>query len=84
MEKGQAIRGGKSRTILGRALRQTPRGFHGKCRVAVVEFKPWFCPTVIGKYFWNNISLSIRSKSPKKTFKKYLSVFSSHSISICC
>ena len=24
-----------------------------------------FCPTVIGKYFWNNILLSIRSKSTK-------------------
>ena len=34
-----------------------------------------FCPTVIGKYFWNNIPLSIRSKSPKKVFKKYLQRF---------
>ena len=34
-----------------------------------------FCPTVIGKYFWNNIPLSIRSKSPKKVFKKYLQHF---------
>ena len=34
-----------------------------------------FCPAVIGKYIWNNIPLSIRSKSPKKVFKKYLQRF---------
>ena len=39
-----------------------------------------FCPTVIGKYFRNNIPLSIRSKSPKKVFKKYLQRFFSCSV----
>ena len=31
-----------------------------------------FCPTVIGKYYWNDIPLSIRNKSSKIMFKKAL------------
>ena len=31
-----------------------------------------FCPTVIGKYYWNDIPLSIRNKSSKILFKKAL------------
>ena len=38
MKKRQAIRGRKSRTILG-AFTANAKGFHGKCRVAVVDFK---------------------------------------------
>ena len=29
-----------------------------------------FCPTVIGKYFWNDLSFSIRNISSKILFKK--------------
>ena len=31
-----------------------------------------FCPTVIGKYYWNDLSLSIHNKSSKILFKKAL------------
>ena len=31
-----------------------------------------FCPTVIGKYYWNDLPLSIRNKSSKILFKKAL------------
>ena len=31
-----------------------------------------FCPTVIGKYYWNDLPLSIRNKSSKIPFKKAL------------
>ena len=31
-----------------------------------------FCPTVIGKYYWNDLLLSIRNKSSKIMFKKAL------------
>ena len=31
-----------------------------------------FCPTVIGKYYWNDLLLSIRNKSSKIPFKKAL------------
>ena len=31
-----------------------------------------FCPTVIGCYYWNDISLSIREKTTKKLFKRAL------------
>lgn len=31
-----------------------------------------FCPTVIGKYYWNDLPLSIRNKSSKMLFKKAL------------
>ena len=31
-----------------------------------------FCPTVIGKYYWNDVPLSIRNKSSKIMFKKAL------------
>ena len=31
-----------------------------------------FCPTVIGKYYWNDLPLSIRNKSSKIQFKKAL------------
>ena len=31
-----------------------------------------FCPTVIGKYYWNDLPLSIRNKSSKFLFKKDL------------
>ena len=41
-----------------------------------------FCPTVIGKYFWNNIPLSIRSKSPKKSLPKVSSAFFSRTVSV--
>ena len=30
------------------------------------------CPTVIGKYYWNDLPLSIRNKSSKILFKKAL------------
>ena len=39
-----------------------------------------FCPKVIGKYIWNNIPFSIRSKSPKKVFKKVSSAFFSRTV----
>ena len=31
-----------------------------------------FCPAVIGKYYWNDLPLSIRNKSSKILFKKAL------------
>ena len=31
-----------------------------------------FCPTIIGKYYWNNIPLSIRLKSSKHSFRQSL------------
>ena len=31
-----------------------------------------FSPTIIGKYYWNNIPLSIRLKSSKHSFKQSL------------
>ena len=31
-----------------------------------------FCPSISGKYFWNNIPLSIRQKSSKQVFKNAL------------
>ena len=31
-----------------------------------------FSPTIIGRYFWNDLPLSIRSKPTKKLFKKSL------------
>ena len=31
-----------------------------------------FCPTVIGKYYWNDLPLSIRNKSSNILFKKAL------------
>ena len=31
-----------------------------------------FCPTVIGKYYWNDLPLSIRNNSSKILFKKAL------------
>ena len=34
-----------------------------------------FCPTVIGKYYWNDLPLSIRNKSSKILFKKGLVLF---------
>ena len=34
-----------------------------------------FCPTVIGRYFWNDIPLSIRNIKPKISFKKALKTY---------
>ena len=31
-----------------------------------------FCPTITGKYYWNDLPLSIRNKSSKILFKKAL------------
>ena len=31
-----------------------------------------FCPTVVGKYYWNDLPLSVRSISSKRLFKKAL------------
>ena len=46
--------------------------------LGVARFKNWFrvinirrfCPTFIGKYYWNGLPLSIRNKSSKILFKK--------------
>ena len=34
-----------------------------------------FCPTVIGKYYWNDLPLHIRNKSSKILFKKALKIY---------
>ena len=34
-----------------------------------------FCPTIIGKYYWNNLPLHIRNKSSKILFKKALKIY---------
>ena len=34
-----------------------------------------FCPSIIGRYFWNNIPPNIRTKPYKKLFKKALLKF---------
>lgn len=31
-----------------------------------------FCPTIIGRFFWNDLPLSIRSRSTKKLFKNFV------------
>ena len=42
-----------------------------------------FCPTVIGKYYWNDLPLSIRNKSSKILFKKALKNIILFNIDLC-
>ena len=42
-----------------------------------------FCPTVIGKYYWNDLPLSIRNKSSKILFKKALKNIILLNIDLC-
>ena len=36
----------------------------------IVKYIRKFCPTVVGKYYWNDLSLSVRSILSKRLFKK--------------
>ena len=34
-----------------------------------------FCPTILGKYYWNDLPLHIRNKSSKILLKKALKIY---------
>ena len=64
---------------------QSPLFFRMIVRIESYQYQDIrkFCPTVIEKYYWNDLPLSIRNKSSKMLFKKALKNIILLNIDLC-